>query len=237
MHGKFDHHDSTISHIGFILLALAINTEQSIDSFLFYIIQYTITNLNIFLIIIAFSYQMNTKTHIYSLYKNVTMIQDIRYISEFKSQLFKNPLIAISLCICLFSMAGVPPLIGFFAKQAVLYSAVQIGYNFISFVAILVSVISASYYLKIIKVLLDEDDNMINNKEIKIHVLQENGSILKNFTSNKLSNLLHIKNWNLLSSLHSFSISTLTLIILVFILKPSLILNSTKLLSLSLFNY
>nr|QCI56438.1 NADH dehydrogenase subunit 2 [Hypsizygus marmoreus] len=47
---------STISHIGFILLALAINTEQSIDSLLFYIIQYTITNLNVFLIIIALSY-------------------------------------------------------------------------------------------------------------------------------------------------------------------------------------
>jgi len=44
---------STISHIGFILLALAINTEQSIDSLLFYIIQYSITNLNVFLIIIA----------------------------------------------------------------------------------------------------------------------------------------------------------------------------------------
>src|SRR6267154_1091557 len=43
---------STISHIGFILLALAINTEQSIDTFIFYIIQYTITNLNIFLLII-----------------------------------------------------------------------------------------------------------------------------------------------------------------------------------------
>ena len=42
---------STISHIGFMLLALAINTEQSIDSFLFYLIQYIITNLNIFLII------------------------------------------------------------------------------------------------------------------------------------------------------------------------------------------
>jgi NADH-ubiquinone oxidoreductase chain 2 len=48
--------DSTISHIGFLLLALAINTEQSIDSFLFYLIQYTITNLNIFLIILAVTY-------------------------------------------------------------------------------------------------------------------------------------------------------------------------------------
>src|ERR1700733_14018487 len=47
---------STISHIGFILLALAINTEQSIDSFIFYIIQYTLTNLNTFLILIALGY-------------------------------------------------------------------------------------------------------------------------------------------------------------------------------------
>jgi NADH-ubiquinone oxidoreductase chain 2 len=49
---------STISHIGFILLALAINTEQSIDSLLFYIIQYTITNLNVFLILLAISYHL-----------------------------------------------------------------------------------------------------------------------------------------------------------------------------------
>jgi NADH-ubiquinone oxidoreductase chain 2 len=51
---------STISHLGFILLALAINSEQSTDSYLFYIIQYTLTNLNIFLIIIAFGYILNT---------------------------------------------------------------------------------------------------------------------------------------------------------------------------------
>jgi NADH-ubiquinone oxidoreductase chain 2 len=50
-------------------------------------------------------------------------------------------------------MAGIPPLIGFFSKQFVLYSAVQSGYFFISIVAIIVSVISASYYLKIIRVL------------------------------------------------------------------------------------
>jgi NADH-ubiquinone oxidoreductase chain 2 len=47
---------STISHLGFILLALALNTEQSIEAFLFYIIQYTITNLDIFIIIIGLSY-------------------------------------------------------------------------------------------------------------------------------------------------------------------------------------
>jgi NADH-ubiquinone oxidoreductase chain 2 len=91
---------STISHIGFILLALAIKTEQSIDSLLFYIIQYSITNLNIFLIIIALGYII---TNI----KNELNITDIKYISEFKHHFFFNPLISLSLTICLFSMAGI----------------------------------------------------------------------------------------------------------------------------------
>ena len=48
-------------------------------------------------------------------------------------------------------MAVIPPLIGFFAKQFVLYSAIQSGYYFMAIIGIIVSVISASYYLKIIK--------------------------------------------------------------------------------------
>ena len=207
---------STISHIGFMLLALAINTEQSIDSLLFYIIQYSITNLNIFLIIIALSYIMNN-SYIYT-YK------DIKFISEFKGQFFLNPILSLSLVICLFSMAGIPPLIGFFSKQFVLYSAIQSGYNFISIVAILVSVVSASYYLKIIKVLYTDTDSKILPEEFST-VLQ------------RTSVTTTLNTEILLTNFHSFLISTLTLSILLFILKPSLILNSTQLLSLSLFNF
>ena len=50
---------STISHVGFLLLALAINTEESVESFLFYIIQYSLTNVNVFLILLAFGYSIN----------------------------------------------------------------------------------------------------------------------------------------------------------------------------------
>lgn len=199
---------STISHIGFILLALAINTEQSIDSLLFYIIQYSITNLNIFLIIIALGYIIKNS-------KIDFTIKDIKFISELKGQFLLNPLLSLSLSICLFSMAGIPPLIGFFSKQFVLYSAVQSGYYFISIVAILVSVVSASYYLKIIKVLHTDTEDII----------QESNSKLDEYENNLLTNF------------HSFLISSLTLSILLFILKPSLILNSTQLLSLSLFNF
>jgi len=201
---------STISHIGFILLALAINSESSIDSLIFYIVQYTITNLNMFLIILALSYITATTSAVNK------EIKDIRYINELKGKFFSNPILSLSLAICLFSMAGIPPLIGFFSKQFVLYSAIQNGYYFISIIAILVSVISASYYIKVVKVIYEE-----NSYE------QENTvSLTKNLVSN-----------NYLSNVHSYLISVLTLSILLFILKPSLILNSTQLLSLSLFNW
>ena len=70
---------STISHVGFILLSLAIISEQSIDSFIFYIIQYICTNLNIFLFIISISYIIiksidSFKENMNSLIKNISFI-------------------------------------------------------------------------------------------------------------------------------------------------------------------
>ena len=205
---------STISHIGFMLLALAINTEQSIDSLIFYIIQYSITNLNTFLIILGFGYIINNSS-LTRYYGKQETRKDIKFISELKGQFFANPLLSIALTICLFSMAGIPPLIGFFSKQFVLYSAIQSGYYFMAIVAIVVSVISASYYLKIIRVLHSENDTKIFNYNIKMN----------SSTTQDLTNY------------HSYLISTLTLAILLFALKPSILLNSTQLLSLSLFNF
>ena len=201
---------STISHIGFILLALAISSEQSIESFIFYVLVYTITNLNTFLIILALGYLIKNNLQINSF--NIEK-SDIRFISELKGQFNNHPLLSISLAICLFSMAGIPPLIGFFSKQMVLYSAIGNGYLFMSILGILTSVISASYYLRIIRILFTID----TNTSTPITINNSNDATI-------------------ISSLHSFLISTLTLIILLFILKPSIILNSTQLLSLSIFN-
>ena len=213
---------STISHVGFMLLAIAINTEQSIDSLLFYIIQYSLTNLDTFLIILALGYIINSSKLINNNFINNNKGKelDIKFISELKGQFFSNPLLSVSLTICLFSMAGIPPLLGFFSKQFVLYSAIQSGYYFMSIVCIIVSVISASYYLKIIKVLHTENSNTglstLHSSANKVNSEEEN---------------------TILSNLHSFLISTLTLSILLFVLKPSILLNSTQLLSLSLFYY
>jgi NADH-ubiquinone oxidoreductase chain 2 len=193
---------STISHVGFLLLALAINSEESVESFLFYLIQYTVTNLNAFLIVLAYGFYINANS------VNVKENKDVNFISDLSGQFYANPLLGLALTLSLFSMAGVPPLIGFFGKQMVLYSATHRGYYFLSLVAIVVSVISASYYLKIVRV-------------IHFDKLPANNSTTTSPAT--------------LTNLHAFSIATLTMAITLFVFKPSIILNSTSLLALTLF--
>jgi len=244
---------STISHIGFILLALLINTEQSIDSFLFYILQYTITNLNLFLIILALTYTHNINSYQELNLKNKSLLinkplplfliqglekgkssfaeiisykyKDLNYILQLKNLFFTNPLLSLCLCICLFSMAGIPPLIGFFSKQFVLYAALQNGFYLTSILAIIVSVISASYYLKIVKLLISENETDTESENTELLGLE----------NSEFFPMEENKEVIALTNIHSFLISTLTLILLLFFIKPSLILNSTQLLSLSLF--
>lgn len=253
-------YDSTISHIGFLLLALAINSEQSIDSFLFYILQYTLTNLNIFLIILALSYSnitLNNQNN-YGLVEKgnkllPAFVYDLNYISEFKGLFFSNPFLSLSLAVSLFSMAGIPPLIGFFSKQFVLYSSMQNGYYFISIIAIIVSVISASYYLKIIKLLFTQpsegaetettlsQEKEINHSKEELSVLQtrqENNNVGVEsplLVASKRPEVRGYLSTSVITNTHSFIISSLTLTIILFFIKPSLFLNSTQLLSLSLF--
>lgn len=133
---------------------------------------------------------------------------------------------------------------GFFAKQFVLFSAIQSGYYFISIVAIIVSVISASYYLKVIRYLystttIESDLNVKTNPIVKKDEIVKS---VKSFTPAGQPEL-NTNNYNnnnyesIITSSHSFLISTLTLSILFFVLKPSILLNSTQILSLSIFYF
>jgi NADH-ubiquinone oxidoreductase chain 2 len=219
---------STISHVGFLLLALAINTEESIESFLFYLIQYSLTNVNTFLILLAFGYMFysasTSKSYLLSnqtTNKESVNNTDIQFIDQLKGQFKENPLLGLSLALCLFSMAGIPPLIGFFAKQMVLYSSTHGGYYFLSIVAILVSVISASYYLKIIRVIY------FDNEYTKTDVVYTNSTVNSQDTINS----------PIITNVHSLLISSLTMIIVLFVLQPSILLNSCHILALSLFYY
>lgn len=228
---------STISHIGFMLLALSINSTQSIDSFLFYLIQYIITNLNIFLILLAVSYIWNKTNSPINKISSEASIIDIKYIRDLQGLFYFNPFLSLALSLSLFSMAGIPPFVGFFSKQFVLYSALDSGYYFISILGIIVSVISASYYLKIIQILHIKPElksGLIAQSANKI-IASPSPSPSENSISYFNYYSLEKINLPLLSQFHSLIISILSLFILLFILKPTLILNSTQVLSLTLF--
>jgi NADH-ubiquinone oxidoreductase chain 2 len=205
---------STISHMGFILLALAINTPEGIEAYLFYLVQYVLTSTNIFFVLLAFGnhpYGSAPSSAGFSLFDNAELSKKppllfISHISR-NSNIQSNPALGLTFAITLFSMAGIPPLVGFFAKLMVVYSATHSGYLFLATIAILVSVISAAYYLRVIRVIFFDTPQFT---ETTAWWVRPNGN-------------------------NSMVIGTITLLIIFFIANPLPILNCLHLLALSLF--
>lgn len=115
--------------------------------------QYSISNLNAFIVLLSIGFFFYFYVSNNEETKNLTDKKNspIQLISQLKGFFYLNPVLALSLAITLFSFVGVPPLIGFFAKQMVLSAALDNGFIFMALVAILTSVISAVYYLNVIK--------------------------------------------------------------------------------------
>lgn len=225
---------STISHVGFILLALSINSMESIQAYIFYIIAYTISNLNAFVILITIGFSFYLYVYKDENHRDNLTDQNnspIQLISQLKGYFYINPYLSLSLAITLFSFAGVPPLIGFFAKQMVLSAALDNGYVFMALLAILTSVISAVYYLNVIKnIFFFKEDYKINpsleNLNLQANVTDSKGKTNK--VTFKLENIV-------LSSALSNVISILTLILLLFIYIPNEWFSIANILTLILF--
>jgi NADH-ubiquinone oxidoreductase chain 2 len=218
---------STISHVGFILLALCVQSVESTQAFFFYIIQYSLSNLNAFIILVVIGYtyvsytkKSRTNETVVQSYKEfkdkITNLSPVEYIDQLKGYFYLNPVLAISFSVTLYSFIGIPPLVGFFAKQMILSSALDNGYVFMCLIAILTSVVSAVYYLYIIKHMFFEKseytlDNTLSNL-IEFQLAKQFGSSYNN-TSRSDHNVKSIT----ISSWLTFIISILSLAILLFI--------------------
>jgi NADH-ubiquinone oxidoreductase chain 2 len=225
---------STISHVGFILLALSINSIESIQAFIFYLMQYSISNLNAFIILISIGFSLYFYINDSDEFKQLGDKNNspIQLISQMKGYFYINPVLSLSLAVTIFSFVGIPPLIGFFAKQMVLSAALDSGYVFLALVAILTSVISAVYYLNIIKqVFFDESEYKVNPELTNMDL---HGNIIKNNVL--IQRLTFNINSIVLSSYLTITISILTLILLLFIFIPQEWLNLANILALILFN-
>ena len=295
---------STVSHVGFILLALSIHSVESTQAFMFYLLQYSLSNVNAFMLIIVIGYSLycyayqtknvpinfnnekkvssdnnaiidakikelhhddkalelsNSINELYQdnitldSYKKETVLSDeinekrknkkddnlkdinnspIQLIDQLKGYYYINPLVSLSLAITLFSFAGIPPLVGFFGKQMVLSAAIDNGYVFMALVAILTSVISAVYYLFIIKqVFFDKPDYILDSEAKNFNadgIIVEKKIVLRKVTI-RISNIV-------ISSSLSLPISIITFIITLFIFIPQEWLNTVNILSLILFD-
>jgi len=245
---------STISHVGFILLGLSIHTVESTQAFMFYLIQYSISNLNAFILIITIGYSLysyvynadsitsvgneeSTKEQSKNINENNSNLSDvdnspIQLIDQLKGYYYINPILSLSLGITLFSFAGIPPLIGFFGKQMILSAAIDNGYIFMALVAILTSVISAVYYLAIIKQIFFDKPDYTLNDELKSFnadgLITEKNTVVKKVNI-KINNIV-------ISSSLSLSISVITLVITLFIFIPKELLSLANILALILFN-
>jgi len=125
---------SSISHMGFALLGLAAGTAYGVQAMLVYMAIYVTMNIGTFAFIL-------------SMEKDGQPVVEIAALSQYSR---RDPLKALAMLVLLFSLAGVPPLVGFFAKYSVLLAAVDAGLAWLAVAGVIASVIGAFYYLRIV---------------------------------------------------------------------------------------
>ncbi|MCU7960731.1 MAG: NADH-quinone oxidoreductase subunit NuoN [gamma proteobacterium symbiont of Bathyaustriella thionipta] len=128
---------STISHVGFILLGLIAGTTVGYASAMFYALVYALTALGGFGLLMFISRQGFDAENLH----------DLKGLNE------RSPWYALMMMLVLFSMAGVPPTVGFFAKLAVLDAIIRVDLLWLAITAVIFSVIGAFYYLRVIKMM------------------------------------------------------------------------------------
>src|SRR5512139_308666 len=128
---------STISHMGFMLLGILAGSHSGYSSAMFYVLVYALMSLGGFGMILLLSRAGF----------EADQLDDFRGLNQ------RSPWLAFVMLLLMFSMAGIPPTVGFYAKLAVLQAVVEIGYVWLAVAAVLFSLVGAFYYLRIVKLM------------------------------------------------------------------------------------
>ncbi|OGA50480.1 MAG: NADH-quinone oxidoreductase subunit N [Betaproteobacteria bacterium RIFCSPLOWO2_12_FULL_62_58] len=128
---------STISHMGFLLLGILSGDLNGYGSGMFYVVVYVLMNLGTFGMIMVLSRSGF----------------EAENLDDFKGLNQRSPWYAFLMLLLMFSMAGVPPTVGFYAKLSVLQAVINAGYVWLAVVAVLFSLIGAFYYLRLVKLM------------------------------------------------------------------------------------
>jgi NADH-quinone oxidoreductase subunit N len=132
---------STISHMGFLLIGVLSGGLNGYASGMFYVVVYVLMSLGAFGMILLLSREGF----------------ECEYLDDFRGLNQRSPWLAFLMLLLMFSMAGVPPTIGFYAKFAVLQAIVEAGHVWLAVIGVLFSLIGAFYYLRVVKVMYFDD--------------------------------------------------------------------------------
>jgi NADH-quinone oxidoreductase subunit N len=124
---------SSIAHAGYILIGLAAGNQRGIEGALYYLVAYTFMTLGAFAVVLAVQRRE----------ENDVSIERLRGLAS------RQPALAVLMAIFMFSLAGIPPLAGFFAKLYVFSGAVEAGLTWLAIIGVLNSAIGAYYYLRV----------------------------------------------------------------------------------------
>jgi NADH-quinone oxidoreductase subunit N len=128
---------SSIGNVGYALVGLAAGTQDGVSGLLTYMAIYIVMTIGAFAVVLAMRRRGQA----------VEEIKDLAGLSR------SQPALAYALAIFMFSMAGIPPFAGFFGKLFVFMAAIDAGLNVVAVIGVLASVVSAFYYIRIIKVM------------------------------------------------------------------------------------
>ena len=140
---------SSISHMGFALAGLAVGTNDGIQSSITYMSLYVIMNLSFFSSL--FMLKINQKYY--------ETIDDLSGLSK------NHPMLSLAMLVSLFSLAGIPPLAGFFAKFYIFMAVIEQEMYFLAIVGLLSTVVAAFYYLRIIKTIYFDEEKQKYDKD------------------------------------------------------------------------
>ncbi len=157
---------STISHVGFILLGILAGTAQGYSAAMFYVIFYAMVTAGAFGMIILLSRRG----------------LEAEQLEDFRGLNARSPWFALMMLFIMFSMAGVPPFAGFYAKLSVLRAVVQVDEIWLAIVAVVFSVVGAFYYLRVVKL-------MYFDEPVETGAFQEGGGLRAALSVNGLSML------------------------------------------------
>ena len=172
---------SSISHMGFALAGLSVGTNEGIQNSIIYLIIYLIMNIAFFCCL----FMLKRENQYFD------KVEDLSGLSK------NHPLLSLSMMIILFSLAGIPPLAGFFAKFYIFTAVIEQSMYFLAIVGLLSTVIAAFYYIRLIKVMYFDEQRekydlnhsiglkmilVVSSTIILIYFINPN--IINNFVSN-----------------------------------------------------